>query len=113
LNDIRVKLIDFGLSKYNYKNGEKINLQTYCGTLNFMAPEVVEGKNYDLSCDLWSLGVIAFFILSGKPPFFGKDEIELVRKISSNNFDFPEADECKNFTPKNKKWIRGLLKLKP
>lgn len=78
-----------------------------------MAPEVVEGKKYDLSCDLWSLGVIAFFILGGKPPFFGKDEIELVRRISSNNYDFPETDDCKNFSPLSKKFIRGLLKLKP
>ena len=88
--DINVKLIDFGLAKHSQSNEGKVNLNTYCGTLNFMAPEVIEGKEYDLSCDLWSLGVIAFFILSGKPPFFGQDDVDLVRKIASNNYDFSQ-----------------------
>jgi len=88
--DINVKLIDFGLAKHSQSIEGKVNLNTYCGTLNFMAPEVIEGKEYDLSCDLWSLGVIAFFILSGKPPFFGQDDVDLVRKIASNNYDFSQ-----------------------
>lgn len=49
-------------------------MSTYCGTIDFISPEVLEGKIYDKSTDMWSLGVIAFFMLSGKPPFLGRTE---------------------------------------
>lgn len=62
--DIRVKIIDFGMSKLT-RGKKKINLQTYCGTIDFIAPEILEGNNYDCSCDNWSVGVLAYFILSG------------------------------------------------
>ena len=39
-----------------------------------MAPEIIEGINYDEKCDLWSIGVIAFILLSGTLPFSGKDD---------------------------------------
>ena len=72
--DIRVKIIDFGMSKLT-RGKKKINLQTYCGTIDFIAPEILEGNNYDCSCDSWSVGVLAYFILSGQPPFMGKDDV--------------------------------------
>lgn len=74
LNKIRVKLIDFGMSKFTQHGDSKINLTTYAGTLDFMAPEILENKDYDLTCDLWSMGVITYFLLAGFPPFMGKDE---------------------------------------
>jgi calcium-dependent protein kinase len=92
LNDIRVKMIDFGMSKFTNYGGKKINLTTYAGTLDFMAPEILEGTDYDLTCDIWSLGVIAFFCLAGKPPFMGKDDTDLVRRITSCNYDFPDEE---------------------
>lgn len=112
IEDIRVKLIDFGVSKFTNSEGQKIDLRTYCGTLNFMAPEVIQGKSYDISCDLWSVGVIAFFILSGRPPFIGKDEHELIKKISSCNYDFEDEIWCQISKPA-KTWIRSMLKVNP
>jgi len=74
LKDLRIKLIDFGMSKFTKKGKKKINLNTYCGTIDFIAPEIFEGTTYDLKCDIWSIGVMAYFMISGTPPFHGKDE---------------------------------------
>ena len=73
INDLRVKLIDFGMSKHTKQGKKKIDLNTYCGTIHFMAPEVIEGLNYDQSCDTWSIGVITYAILRGRLPFIGTD----------------------------------------
>ena len=109
-SDIRVKLIDFGMSKHT--NNKKIDLTTYCGTIDFMAPEVFDGQNYDLSCDIWSIGVIAYFILSGAPPFMGKDDVEIQRKIISCNFDF-NKEVWKEISKDARDWIDKLLELEP
>jgi serine/threonine protein kinase len=73
INDLRVKLIDFGMSKFTKDDTKTINLNTFCGTLDFMAPEVISGKGYNNKCDLWSIGVIAYNMLAGFTPFIGKD----------------------------------------
>ena len=91
--DIRVKIIDFGMSKLT-RGKKKINLQTYCGTIDFIAPEILEGNNYDCSCDSWSVGVLAYFILSGQPPFMGKDDVQISSKIMTCDYQMkPELWE--------------------
>lgn len=92
-NDLRVKLIDFGLSKHSKRGNKKIDLNTYCGTIDFMAPEVLEGKSYDESCDLWSIGVIAYICLTGELPFKGRDELGKLKNIVTCNFDFTDEDK--------------------
>ena len=59
----------------NLKQGtKKRNLNTYAGTVDFMAPEIIKGDNYGQQCDMWSVGVIAFMLLGGTTPFSGKDD---------------------------------------
>jgi len=65
-----VKIIDYGLSNYTTKGGKKINLNTYIGTPDFMAPEVINGSEYDEKCDMWSIGVMVYVMLSGYSPFY-------------------------------------------
>ena len=62
------------MSKLRKGNGKKEDLNTFCGTIDFISPEVIEGKPYNESTDIWSCGVIAFLLLSGIPPFFGKND---------------------------------------
>merc|ERR1719162_1320421 len=67
LDKTLVKMTDFGLSK-SFVAGKK--MASRCGTLAYVAPEVLQGA-YDERCDVWSLGVIMFVILSGVNPFKG------------------------------------------
>lgn len=68
--DSNLKLIDFGLSK---KYGNIHKMRTRVGTPYYIAPEVLTDGTYDQSCDLWSIGVITYMLLSGTPPFRGSD----------------------------------------
>ena len=74
----RIKLIDFGLSKLKKPND---NLSSDCGTLDYMAPEILAKEQYDEKCDMWALGVVAFFLLSGVPPFYHEKDAKVKRKI--------------------------------
>lgn len=89
LNDLRVKLIDFGMSKHT-RGGKKVDLSTYCGTISFMAPEVLDERlsSYDQSCDIWSTGVMAYGLISGQLPFKGKDDVAVKRNIMTCNYEF-------------------------
>mmetsp|Transcript_39304 Transcript_39304/g.60029 ORF Transcript_39304/g.60029 Transcript_39304/m.60029 type:complete len:212 (+) Transcript_39304:705-1340(+) len=111
-SDLRVKLIDFGMSKFTKKGNKKINLNTYCGTIDFIAPEVFEGTSYNLSCDIWSIGVIAYFMLAGKPPFIGKDEQQIQQKIITCNYNYDDP-VWNDISPTAREWIDRMLELEP
>ncbi|KAL1122710.1 hypothetical protein AAG570_003037 [Ranatra chinensis] len=67
-NNRRVKIADFGFSKFLEKEGDLCS--TYCGSLGYSAPEVLEGKPYDGKCaDAWSLGVVIYAMLNRSLPF--------------------------------------------
>ena len=62
-------------------------MKDVAGTPYYISPEVFRG-NYDKRCDLWSIGVVAFFLLSGQYPFSGANLEELKKKICSCDYDF-------------------------
>lgn len=63
-----LKLADFGWS--NMKNGKR---ETYCGTPDYLAPEMIKGGEHDEGVDIWAVGVLAYELLAGKAPFTPKD----------------------------------------
>ena len=75
--DADIKIIDFGLSR-KYNSNEKMH--TILGTPYYVAPEVLKG-DYDQRCDVWSIGAITYIMLSGEPPFKGKTNNEIFKKI--------------------------------
>ncbi|CAO3588959.1 unnamed protein product [Absidia cylindrospora] len=67
---LQIKITDFGLAKTT--SAKQQNLDSQCGTPNYVAPEILDPaglRNYNKSCDLWSLGVILYICLCGFPPF--------------------------------------------
>jgi len=86
--DSPLKLIDFGLS-VKFVKGRPI--RTQCGTAWYISPQVVLGS-YDHKADVWSCGVIMYVLLCGKPPFWARDDREVLQKIKRGAFSFPEKD---------------------
>ncbi|MDC6270939.1 protein kinase [Acetobacter pasteurianus] len=85
-------LTDFGLSKVAPDSDDpskKLNSMT--GTIQYMAPEVIEGQEYDYLVDWWSLGCVAFDLLTGSPPFPGLNADKVLQKIKNfkKNLKFP------------------------
>ncbi|XP_033764087.1 protein kinase C iota type-like isoform X1 [Pecten maximus] len=62
-----VKLTDYGMCKEGLRNGDLTS--TFCGTPNYIAPEILRGEDYDFSVDWWALGVLMFEMLAGRSPF--------------------------------------------
>lgn len=83
----------------------KTVMNTKLGTPYYVAPEVLDG-DYDMSCDLWSIGVITFTLLCGDPPFFGDTTAKIYNKIKTCDFDFTQeiwkkvSKEAKSFIEK-------------
>ena len=78
-----IKIIDFGTSKIADRESME---NKSIGNAYYMAPETLK-HNYNEKCDIWSCGVIMYFLLSGKPPFNGRDEEEIHKKILDGKFD--------------------------
>jgi len=83
-----LKMIDFGFSKFFDREDRKARMKTCCGTAAYVAPEVLK-KDYTYQCDMWSLGVIGFILLSGHMPFAG-DSNEKLRAIKHARYEFKQ-----------------------
>ncbi|CAL2048672.1 unnamed protein product [Caenorhabditis brenneri] len=83
-----IKLTDFGLCKLNMYEGAKT--KTICGTVEFMAPEVIKGYPYGFSVDIWSFGVLMYEMLTGEKPFSGTTDAELEKAIVSGKVTLPK-----------------------
>ena len=103
--DSDIKIIDFGLAKKFLEGEEQKN--TLIGSSYYVAPEVLK-RDYGISCDVWSCGVILFMLLSGKPPFNGEDEISIFRSIMKSEFSI-QGPEWELISPEAKEFICLLL----
>uniref|UniRef100_A0A182M838 Protein kinase domain-containing protein n=1 Tax=Anopheles culicifacies TaxID=139723 RepID=A0A182M838_9DIPT len=81
----RIKIIDFGLAR-EYDPDNK--LQVLFGTPEFVAPEVVNFEAISFATDMWSVGVIAYVLVSGLSPFAGEDDIQTMGNITIGRYDF-------------------------
>ena len=92
-----IKITDFGFARYFEDN---TILNTICGSPLYMAPEIVKNRKYDFKSDLWSVGVILYEMLIGRPPYRAKNIFDLVTNIEKKNVILPSnivlTDECKD-----------------
>ncbi|XP_026570856.1 myosin light chain kinase family member 4 [Pseudonaja textilis] len=103
--EYQIKIIDFGLAR-RYKPREKLKINF--GTPEFLAPEVVNYDFVSFPTDMWSIGVIAYMLITGLSPFLGDDDNETLNNILACRWDF-EEEEFQNVSEEAKDFISKLL----
>lgn len=101
-----IKLTDFGLSKESVDQEKKA--YSFCGTVEYMAPEVVNRRGHTQSADWWSFGVLMFEMLTGTLPFQGKDRNETMNMILKAKLGMPQF-----LSPEAQGLLRTLFKRNP
>uniref|UniRef100_A0A674AT89 non-specific serine/threonine protein kinase n=1 Tax=Salmo trutta TaxID=8032 RepID=A0A674AT89_SALTR len=101
-----IKLTDFGLSKESIDHENKA--YSFCGTVEYMAPEVVNRRGHTTSADWWSYGVLMFEMLTGTLPFQGKDRKETMNMILKAKLGMPQF-----LSPEAQSLLRNLFKRNP
>ncbi|XP_071379209.1 protein kinase C theta type isoform X2 [Centroberyx affinis] len=86
-SDGHIKIADFGMCKENMQEDSRTS--TFCGTPDYIAPEILLGQKYNSSVDWWSFGVLLYEMLIGQSPFHGRDEEELFQSIRTDDPCYP------------------------
>jgi len=102
-----IKLCDFGWSA----EGQSNKRTTFCGTIDYMAPEMLMNQPHDHRLDIWCLGILLYELVHGVPPFKGQSENEKCRNIMKSTLDIEAFSPDLSMNVKN--LIKGILKKIP
>ncbi|CAF1676213.1 unnamed protein product, partial [Adineta ricciae] len=94
-----IRLVDFGFAKET-----KERTFTLCGTVDYLAPEVIQNRGHHKASDWWAFGILIFEMLAGYPPFYDNDQFVTYQKILSGKITFP-----RHFDHAAKQLLRKLL----
>ena len=102
-----IRLTDFGLSKEGISNSAA-GANSFCGTPEYLAPEILNRQGHGRAVDWWSLGALLYEMLTGLPPFYTQDREILFEKIRNSELPYPPS-----LSPNAKGLLRGLLTKDP
>ncbi|XP_077091066.1 calcium/calmodulin-dependent protein kinase type 1D [Siphateles boraxobius] len=105
----KIMISDFGLSKME---GTGDVMSTACGTPGYVAPEVLAQKPYSKAVDCWSIGVIAYILLCGYPPFYDENDSKLFEQILKADYEF-DAPYWDDISDSAKDFISCLMEKDP
>ncbi|XP_036596780.1 ribosomal protein S6 kinase beta-2-like [Trichosurus vulpecula] len=101
-----IKLTDFGLCKESIHEGSVT--YTFCGTIEYMAPEILTGSGHNRAVDWWSLGALMYDMLTGTPPFTAENRKKMIDKILRETLVLPRY-----LTPDARDLLKKFLKRNP
>ena len=104
----QVRITDFGLAKDAMELDDKTH--TFCGTPDYLAPEVIKGEGHGRGVDWWSLGTMIYEMLGGLPPFYSENFNVMYERILRAPLEFRPAEV---FKPEAKDLIAGMLQKEP
>eukprot|EP00184_Porphyridium_aerugineum_P003946 CAMPEP_0184706338 /NCGR_PEP_ID=MMETSP0313-20130426/36705_1 /TAXON_ID=2792 /ORGANISM="Porphyridium aerugineum, Strain SAG 1380-2" /LENGTH=592 /DNA_ID=CAMNT_0027167889 /DNA_START=638 /DNA_END=2416 /DNA_ORIENTATION=- len=108
-----VKITDFGLSNCPRANCHAV-FQSCVGSPRFISPEVVLGQSYSFPADMWSVGVIAFCLLSGGDyPVVGQSKNEILRRLVQGKLESMDGERWDSISNEGKQFVSRLLELNP
>ncbi|CAF1238644.1 unnamed protein product [Adineta steineri] len=108
-DEFDIRVTDFGLSlKQSITNTDTL-LNEYCGTPLYMAPEMLDNKNYSDLCDVWALGIIMYYLISGRPPYSANNEKRLLEVIRTKELRY-DSEKFKKLSPEGLAFLQGMLK---
>nr|XP_034960895.1 calcium/calmodulin-dependent protein kinase type 1 [Zootoca vivipara] len=107
--DSKIMISDFGLSKIE---GSGSVMSTACGTPGYVAPEVLAQKPYSKAVDCWSIGVIAYILLCGYPPFYDENDTKLFEQILKAEYEF-DSPYWDDISESAKDFIQHLMERDP
>lgn len=98
-----IKLADFGLAKF--LTNPDSSTKTFCGTPEYLAPEIIQSNSHSFAVDWWTLGILVYELCTGRPPFFNQNHKKLGNLIVKGSIVFPDpvkhkiymSDEIKTF----------------
>ncbi|CAG5865163.1 unnamed protein product [Menidia menidia] len=108
-DESKIMISDFGLSKME---GSGDVMSTACGTPGYVAPEVLAQKPYSKAVDCWSIGVIAYILLCGYPPFYDENDSKLFEQILKADYEF-DAPYWDDISDSAKDFISWLMEKDP
>eukprot|EP00347_Sterkiella_histriomuscorum_P023969 403332760 len=104
-----IKVIDFGTAQ-SFKPDQ--GMHQIIGTVFYMAPEIILSSKYNEKCDLWSLGVILYCLLTGRPPFYGDSDQEILERVKKGVYSENYLNQI-GISEQGKDLIRRMLTLDP
>ncbi|KAB8766477.1 hypothetical protein FH972_026637 [Carpinus fangiana] len=110
--DMNVKLGDFGLASIMVPTKDLSSYTrrtTFCGTPNYLAPEVLSRGGHDKSVDIWAIGILAYYLAVGRAPFHSKSKDEIYERVRNADYAWPDLGPESNEIPEDLKSLVATL----